>query len=85
MAVRRAETKTGADYYIGPVGTQVEDLEDCLRLEVSGVNRGQPAAVTRRLDQKLRQALAGTSNLPALAGVVGFEARVICLSRVEEP
>lgn len=85
VAVRRAETKTGADYYIGPAGTQAEDLEDCLRLEVSGVNRGQLATVTRRLDQKLQQALAGASNLPAIAGVVGFEARVICLSRVEEP
>src|SRR5688500_6609934 len=28
FAVRRAETGTGADYYIGPAGSGVDDLED---------------------------------------------------------
>ena len=28
-AVRRAETGTGADYYIGPPGSGVNDLEEC--------------------------------------------------------
>ncbi len=36
FAVRRAETGTGSDYYIGPAGAGVNDLEDCRRLEVSG-------------------------------------------------
>jgi hypothetical protein len=36
VAVRRAETGTGADYYISPPGFGVDDLEDCIRLEVSG-------------------------------------------------
>src|SRR5260370_36803923 len=31
FAVRRAETGTGADYYIGPTGSGENDLEDCLR------------------------------------------------------
>jgi hypothetical protein len=49
FAVRRAETGTGADYYIGPAGAGVHDLEDCLRLEVSGVDAGDPRDVTNRL------------------------------------
>ena len=32
-AVRRCETGTGADYYIGPQGSGQNDLEECLRLE----------------------------------------------------
>src|SRR5229473_1865894 len=51
FAVRRAETGTGADYYIGPSGAGVTDLEDCLRLEVSGVDAGDRRDVTRRLLQ----------------------------------
>ena len=84
VAVHRAETRTGADYYIAPVGAAPEDLEDCLRLEVSGVDRGEQSAVDQRLKEKLGQAAAGISNLPAMAGVVGFRARVIHLSRVGE-
>ena len=84
VAVHRAETRTGADYYIAAAGRALEDLEDCLRLEVSGVDRGEPSAVNQRLKEKLAQAAAGASNLPAMAGVVGFRARIIQLSRVEE-
>lgn len=84
VAVRRAETGSGADYYIAAPGTQADDLEDCVRLEVSGVDRGGTAIVTRRLREKLDQAAAGKSNLPAIAGVVGFSARLILLSRLEE-
>ena len=54
-------------------------------VEVSGVDRGSPSAVNQRLKEKLVQALAGASNLPAMSGVVGFQARIIRLSRVERP
>lgn len=84
VAVRRAETGSGADYYIAFPGTSADDLEDCVRLEVSGVDRGQPTTLTRRLKAKLDQAAAGRSNLPAVVGVVGFQARLILLSRLEE-
>src|ERR1700722_14170629 len=43
FALRRAETRTGADYYLAPQGTSLDDLEDCFRLEVSGVDHGSPA------------------------------------------
>ncbi len=83
VAVRRAETKTGADYYVAPPGGGSHDLEDCLRLEVSGVDKGSEAAVNQRLRAKLDQAAAGSSNLPAMAGVVGFLAKLIVLATVE--
>jgi hypothetical protein len=74
-AVGRAETNTGADYYVAPPGkkTPVEDFEDCWRLEVSGTDRGNTAALSRLLRRKVQQTKDGNSNLPALAGVIGFE------------
>jgi len=83
-AVRRAETGTGADYYVGPEGAGVDDLEDCLRLEVSGVSDGNDRDVERRLLEKVRQAQRGDSNLPAVAGVIGFSARLVMLKDVPE-
>lgn len=85
FAVRRAETGTGADYYVGPVGSGQDDLEDCLRLEISGVDRGGPSDVASRLQIKVRQALRGDSSLPAIAGVIGFYAKLVMLSDVQEP
>ena len=80
VAIRRAETLTGADYYVAPQGTELNDLEDCLRLEVSGVDRGSSTVVRQRLVRKLSQAAKGDSNLPARAAVVGFMERVILMS-----
>ena len=83
-AVRRAETGTGADYYIGAAGAGVDDLEDCFRLEVSGVDQGDEKEVLKRLSAKVRQARAGNSSLPAVAGVVGFGARLLTVQDVLE-
>ena len=85
VAVAKADTGTGADYYIAPRGTTFEDLggfEDSLRLEVSGVDRGSESAVDKRLKEKLAQASAGNSDSPARAGVVGFEAKLIKLANL---
>jgi len=84
FAVRRAETGTGADYYIGSSGAGETDLEDCLRLDVSGVSEGDEREVNRRLLEKVRQAQYGNSSLPALAGVIGFSARLLMLKDVPE-
>lgn len=84
FAVRRAETGTGADYYVGPPGAGVDDLEDCLRLEVSGVSDGDENAVTKRLKEKIHQAQRGSSSLPAIAGVAGFSAKLVMFSDVPE-
>jgi len=79
-ALKRAETRTGADYYVGLEG---QDFEDALRLEVSGVDRGDDTTVNRRLRAKVEQARRGASNLPAMAAVVGFEARLIATRAVQ--
>lgn len=77
VAVSRAETRTGADYYVGPRGTR--DLEGVRRLEVSGVDDGDEAIVSRRVAEKVRQAQDGKSSLPAIASVVGFKAAVVVI------
>ena len=82
--VSRAETGTGVDFYMALPDTSVDDLENHIRLEVSGVGRGGAADVAKRLREKLNQAKKGNSNLPAIAGVVGFPARQIRLARLEE-
>jgi len=83
VAVRRAETLTGADYYIGDPDRSFVDLETCFRLEVSGIDRGGNATIARRLRSKVSQASKGKSNLPAIACVVGFQAARIAMESVE--
>lgn len=82
VAMYRAETRTGADYYVAAAGSTPQDLEDCLRLEVSGVDRGDKNVVAERLKAKLDQAARGASDLPAMAGVVGFRAQTILFARL---
>jgi hypothetical protein len=82
FAVRRAETLTGADYYIAPANLG-EDLEDCLRLEVSGTD-SDDYEVARRLRIKVKQAQEGKSNLPALAVIIGFRVQLILMQTVQE-
>lgn len=79
FAVRRAETRTGADYYVALPHGGIDDLDDCYRLEVSGVDKGAARTVHQRLQAKLKQARSGNSNLPAMAGVVGFRASLVLL------
>jgi hypothetical protein len=84
VAVHRADTGTGADYYVAPPGTGKSDLERCYRLEVSGVDKGNDRDIRQRLIQKVEQARKGDSNLPAIAGVIGFAARMIVIADVED-
>jgi hypothetical protein len=80
VAVGRAEKLTGADWYIAPDGVLLEDLESCVRLEVSGINAGSSGDVKRRLQEKIVQAAKGQSNLPAIAAVVGFKVLEVAIS-----
>lgn len=84
VAIRRAETKTGADYYIALPKHTLDDLEDFIRLEVSGTDKGDGTEVAARLKSKLSQAQQGKSNLPAIAGVVGFAAKLIAIADLAE-
>jgi hypothetical protein len=81
VAVRRAETRTGADYYIGFPNEDWTDLENCLRLEVSGTSSEKPA-VKQRLRMKIDQASKGDSNLPAIAAIIGFRVQLIFIQTV---
>lgn len=84
VAVRRAETRTGADYYLGAPQATVDDLETSLRLEVSGTDKGDDAVIQSRLREKVEQAKAGVNNLPAIATVVGFAALKIVTADVKQ-
>ncbi len=83
VAIRRAETLTGADYYVAAPGSDPTDLESSYRLEVSGTDSGDIAVVRLRLLQKQAQTRAGHSNLPAIAAVVGFKSTIIAIAHVE--
>jgi len=83
VAIRRAETLTGADYYIGYAGQPTDDIEGLQRLEVSGIDKGDGLAIAQRLREKVHQAAVGRSNLPAIACVVGFKAATIVMQSVE--
>lgn len=83
VAVHRAETKTGADYYVAEPGVSTDDMEEYTRLEVSGVDNGSDAVVRHRLKEKLDQLARGDSNLPGIAGVIGFRIQRILLDNLE--
>lgn len=81
VGLERADRRTGADFYVGAPGS---DLEESLRLEVSGVRAGDLGSVQARLREKTEQARRGRSDRPAIACVVGFTAKVVAFTRVEE-
>lgn len=85
VAIRRAETRTGADYYLGLPGASPDDLETAIRLEISGSAAGSLSSLETRLKQKMSQTEAGDSNLPAMAVVVGFEQLVVLSADVPSP
>jgi hypothetical protein len=80
VAIHRAETRTGADYYLADAEDDSDDLENAVRLEISGIDRGDEADVKQRLRAKVKQALEGNSNLPAMAAVVAFRARLVLIA-----
>lgn len=80
VGIARADTKTGADYYVAPVGSSPDDLEMAFRLEVSGTN-GPESVVRQRLKEKQQQTRDGIGTEPAIAAVVGFKAKLILLER----
>jgi hypothetical protein len=85
VALSRAEGLTGSDFYLIPASANVApdpDLDlfrdDRIRLEVSGISDDDARGLEARVRQKVLQARAGHSPLPAIAGVVGFRtARIV--------
>jgi hypothetical protein len=83
FAIRRMSKGTGADYYLALRSQDVEDLENCFRLEVSGTHSDK-SEVAKRLRVKIEQTRRGNSNLPALAAIVGFKVQLVLLHTVDE-
>ncbi len=84
IAVARAETGTGADYYISTIGSTFDDLEYEFRLEISGTDSGNSSDIRQLLKRKIKQAAGGESNLPAITAVVGFKELIVLIADVEE-
>lgn len=84
VAVLRAETRTGADYYLDHAPAAPDDFETSFRLEISGVAHGARPAVAQRLREKIQQAREGDSDLPAFAIVVGFKELLVMYAPVED-
>ena len=76
-AMYRAETQSGADYYLAPRGAEANDLESLIRLEVSGMDRATPQTIAARLAQKLQQLQDGKSNTPGIASIVAFDQPIV--------
>lgn len=83
--VGRADTRTGADWYLGSKHEEDnDDLEATYRLEVSGIDRGNQRDLTRRLNQKIVQIHRGASSLPAIASVTVFSMALVGIEKVDQ-
>jgi len=85
VAVGQAETGTGADWFVAPIGRGRDesgapnlDHPEVLRLEVSGQNTG---TIGHRIRVKQQQVARGSPSIAGIAAVVGFERAVI---RIED-
>ena len=88
VALRRAEGRSGVDFYLVPDGAEIPDShdydidrDDLISLEVSGINDDTDRVVRARIREKIEHVRAGMRSCPSIVGVVGFRrARVIFLT-----
>ena len=73
VAVGRCRRGTGADYFVSPSEVVVDDIEDAMRFEISGTDRGAREEIVRRLRGKIGQVKRGQDTRPGIAAVVGFK------------
>lgn len=83
VVIARADTGSGADYYIG-YPEDLNDLESAFRLEVSGIDRGGELEIRSRLRRKVLQVRNGQVDSLALVSVVGFAAKRVAISEVDQ-
>jgi hypothetical protein len=90
VALGRTKVGSGADYWVGPVGTVANptdglvDLDTVFRLEISGIDDCPGESVlSRRIRQKVEQARRGRSSHPAIVGVVAFSMLRVVFRSVE--
>lgn len=87
VTVGRTASRSGADWYVAPIGTPATDeigelnLEPALRLEVSGIDRCESeAALAYRLSRKLDQIRAAGPEPAGIASVVAFDIRRVAFA-----
>lgn len=85
VALTPGETASGCDYYVGVPGALPKSLQGLIRLEISGVDEGEPSRLSTRQKQKIRQLTRGRSKLPGIAATVGFKTLRILLTEKDEP
>jgi len=84
---------SGADYIAGLPAKDLfaywasfdgdpDELENAYRIEISGVGSGDEKVLIARLKDKMRQLVSGTSNLPAIAIIVGFNVLKVFIADV---
>lgn len=71
VVMDRARHGTGFDYWLGG-DTAAPPIQDAVRLEVSGIRKGPPTAVSRRVKEKLDQMRRGDATASGYAIVVEF-------------
>lgn len=88
IALRRSATRTGADWLLVPLESEVGDDDaldldrpDILRLEVSGIDSDDDSKLKRRIKEKLEQARSGDALFPAMACVVGFASATVLIRK----
>jgi hypothetical protein len=90
VALRRAEGRTGVDFYVIPAGTEVSpspdlDIErdDLVGFEVSGISDDTDSMLRTRVNRKIEQVRSGKLPFQSIVGVVGFRSARIVFRRVE--
>jgi hypothetical protein len=90
VALRRAEGRSGVDFYLIPDGAEISDShdididrDDLVGLEVSGIDDDTDRVVRARVREKVEQVRAGKSSGPSIVGVVGFRTARVMFVTVE--
>jgi hypothetical protein len=79
VTVDRAPIGSGSDCYVQPLGTDTNpddgklDMEQAMRLEVSGIDCDSAAAFNAHVRRKVAQVHNGSSIYPGMAGVAGYK------------
>ena len=84
VAVYRAPHESGADYFVAPPGTPVDDSSQWVRVEIAGRSTASQAALARLVADKLEQLSHASRTTPGMACVVGFKASAILLADLEQ-
>lgn len=80
--IERSRKGTGFDYWLGYLDTDEElPFQDKVRLEVSGIRKGNLARVKARVKQKKEQTKVSDGIFPAYIIVVEFSTPLSCVER----